>query len=205
MGHREDLLAGAKRCLYELGYARTTARDIVAASGTNLASIGYHFGSKEALLTEALIEATDEWAEEIKRVLATEAGADPFARFEVAWRRVLASFEADRRLWTSVVEALPLLERMPQLRERVAAGAEEARAALPAMMLGPAGDQAEAARSVGSLLYALLIGVLVQRLVDPGRSPEAADLAAGLRAVAAMVRPTGEEDGAADTAGTPAR
>ena len=41
MGHREDLLEGAKRCLYEKGYARTTARDIVAASGTNLASIGY--------------------------------------------------------------------------------------------------------------------------------------------------------------------
>ena len=31
MGHREDLLAGAKRSLYEKGYAGTTARDIVAA------------------------------------------------------------------------------------------------------------------------------------------------------------------------------
>ena len=30
-----------------------TARDIVAASGANLASIGYHFGSKEALLSAA--------------------------------------------------------------------------------------------------------------------------------------------------------
>ncbi|WP_249044824.1 helix-turn-helix domain-containing protein [Crossiella equi] len=60
MGHREDLLAGAKRCLFERGYARTTARDIVAASGTNLASIGYHFGSKEALMTQALIEALTE-------------------------------------------------------------------------------------------------------------------------------------------------
>lgn len=51
MGHREDLLEGAKRCLLEKGYARTTARDIGAASGTNLASIGYHYGSKEALST----------------------------------------------------------------------------------------------------------------------------------------------------------
>ncbi|NHW87893.1 helix-turn-helix transcriptional regulator, partial [Escherichia coli] len=46
MGHRERLLAGARNCLYERGYTRTTARDIVAASDTNLASIGYHFGSK---------------------------------------------------------------------------------------------------------------------------------------------------------------
>ena len=33
MGNREDLLAAAKRCLYEKGYAHTTARDIAAASG----------------------------------------------------------------------------------------------------------------------------------------------------------------------------
>ena len=54
MGHREALLDGARRCLLERGYARTTARDLVAASGTNLASIGYHFGSKEALLNGAM-------------------------------------------------------------------------------------------------------------------------------------------------------
>jgi len=53
MGHREDLLAGAVRCLREKGYAHTTARDIVAASGTNLASIGYHYGSTKALLNAA--------------------------------------------------------------------------------------------------------------------------------------------------------
>ena len=53
MGNREDLLAGAKRCLYEKGYASTTARDIATASGTSLAAIGYHFGSKEALMNQA--------------------------------------------------------------------------------------------------------------------------------------------------------
>ena len=36
MGHREDLLEGAKRCLLEKGFVRTTARDIVKESGTNL-------------------------------------------------------------------------------------------------------------------------------------------------------------------------
>ena len=55
MGHKEDLLAGAKKCLVELGYAKTTARDSVKASHTNLASIGYHFGSKDALLTQAMM------------------------------------------------------------------------------------------------------------------------------------------------------
>jgi len=53
MGHKEDLLEGAQRCLLAKGFVRTTARDIVAESGTNLASIGYHYGSKDALLVQA--------------------------------------------------------------------------------------------------------------------------------------------------------
>ena len=57
MGHREQLLEGAKQCLLTKGYARTTARDLVAASGTNLASIGDHYGSKDALMNQALFEA----------------------------------------------------------------------------------------------------------------------------------------------------
>src|SRR3989442_906316 len=65
MGHREDLLTAARRLLEEKGYARTTARDLVAASGTNLASIGYHFGSKEALLNEAIGEAVAEWTDQV--------------------------------------------------------------------------------------------------------------------------------------------
>src|SRR3954466_13997211 len=53
MGHREDLLEGAKRCLLEKGFLRTTARDIVKESGTNLAASGYHYGSKDELVVQA--------------------------------------------------------------------------------------------------------------------------------------------------------
>ena len=66
MGNREDLLAGAKRCLMEKGYARTTARDIAAASGVSLAAIGYHFGSKDALMNQAVYESVGEWADEVQ-------------------------------------------------------------------------------------------------------------------------------------------
>lgn len=64
MGHREDLLEGAKKCLVEKGFVRTTARDIVKASGANLASIGYHYGSKDALMTEAFIAVIQEWGDQ---------------------------------------------------------------------------------------------------------------------------------------------
>ncbi|MDA0568050.1 TetR/AcrR family transcriptional regulator [Streptomonospora sp. S1-112] len=72
MGHREDLLAAAKRCLRERGYARVTARDLVAESGTNLASIGYHFGSKDELLSAALIEMVGDWADALEAGLLAE-------------------------------------------------------------------------------------------------------------------------------------
>src|SRR6476659_4086912 len=91
MGNREDLLAGAKRCLYEKGYGRTTARDIASASNVSLAAIGYHFGSKESLLNLALIEAIGEWGGALAGAVArAESGTDdPEERFVAVWDGVL--------------------------------------------------------------------------------------------------------------------
>ena len=61
MGNREALLDGAKRCLIEKGYSKTTARDIAEAAGVSLAAIGYHFGSKESLLEQAFMAAMEDW------------------------------------------------------------------------------------------------------------------------------------------------
>ncbi len=67
VSHRQRLLEGAIECLKSEGYARTTARDIARAADANLASIGYHFGSKEALLNEALMRSFEIWTEELVR------------------------------------------------------------------------------------------------------------------------------------------
>ena len=61
MSHRDALLEAARRLILEKGFAATTARDLVSASGTNLGSIGYHFGSREALLGQAMEELFDEF------------------------------------------------------------------------------------------------------------------------------------------------
>ncbi|MBF6246937.1 TetR family transcriptional regulator, partial [Nocardia elegans] len=60
MGNREDLLDGARKAILERGLAKVTARDIAAAAGVSLAAIGYHFGSKDRLITEALTEGMGE-------------------------------------------------------------------------------------------------------------------------------------------------
>jgi AcrR family transcriptional regulator len=186
MGNREDLLAGARRCLYEKGYAHTTARDIAAASGTSLAAIGYHFRSTKALLNEALIEATREWGEELERALDVEVAPDAglLERFEAVWTRVIASFTTHRQLWATQLEVVTQIEQTPELREQLAEGLEQARLGLAELIQRIDPDD-PAAKLVGSFYQALLTGVLVQWLIDPEHAPSGRDLAEALRVIAA--------------------
>ncbi|ONI91341.1 hypothetical protein ALI144C_01270 [Actinosynnema sp. ALI-1.44] len=191
MGHREQLLAGAKRCLLDKGYARTTARDIVAASKTNLGSIGYHFGTKDALMNAALVQATEEWAADIAHLLAvseTMAGtATPLDRFEAIWPRVLDLVEHHRALWVTQFEVLTQLHHSPELRPYFSAAQESARRALATLLrlIDPAADE-RSVRSAGSFALAVLFGVIAQWLVDPGKAPDGRDLADAVRAVAGV-------------------
>ena len=52
---KELILDAAENLFANSGFQATSMRDITGAAGVNLASINYHFGSKEALLT-ALVE-----------------------------------------------------------------------------------------------------------------------------------------------------
>jgi AcrR family transcriptional regulator len=186
MGNREDLLAGAKRCLYEKGYARTTARDIASASGVSLAAIGYHFGSKEALLNLALYQATDEWGAELGAALADGAGTGPgsFERFESAWDRVIELFTEHRPLWAAQFEIFAQVEQAPELQKFFADANQEARFGLANLFQGiDSAEDPENAQVVGSFYQALLTGVIAQLLIDPERAPSGKDLAQALRTI----------------------
>lgn len=189
MGHREALLQGAKQCLRDQGYGRTTARDIVAASGTNLASIGYHFGSKEALLTEAMIDAIEDWGAELERIVAAgpDLDGDPLERFAATWSRVIGTFETHRGVWVASFEAFAQAQHLPALRERLADAIEQGRTGLAAVLQGIPEDAPEA-RAVGSLHLALLDGLMIQWMLDPERAPSGEDLADGLRTILAGAR-----------------
>lgn len=190
MGHREDLLEGAKRCLLEKGYARTTARDIVAASGANLASIGYHYGSKDALMRQAVIASSEEWGASVAEVpaaagVARTADADPLERFAAVWDNVLQRIATEREFIAAQVEVLGLLPRDEGLREAIGEVLPEGSEGLVAIFEGvpDAEVDAEAARVVGSFYQALLTGLMVQSLITPDAMPSGDDLAAALRRV----------------------
>lgn len=190
MGHREDLLEGAKRCLSEKGYARTTARDIVAASGTNLASIGYHYGSKDALLVAAMVDAMAEWGDEINGVLSTEVYEDPMEQIEAIWTRVIESLPKLQSLLVANFEALAQIRHSPELRARLSEAQELARYGLAAMFqrVEESAVDEKTARTLGSLQLAILNGLMTQWLLDPASAPSGRELADGLRAIVASVQ-----------------
>jgi AcrR family transcriptional regulator len=188
MSHREDLLEGAVRCLREKGYARTTARDIVKASGTNLASIGYHYGSTEALLNAAVVRAMDDFGAEVGQSMAAQADADADAtvleRFERFWEHTITSFRDNPGVWLATFDVFGVAMRNPEVRTTLADGLEDGRQLWAQALYRTEGEDA---RAIGSLHQALLSGVLVQWLVDPDRAPSAAELARALLAITGRV------------------
>ncbi len=194
METREDLLAGALECLKDKGWTRSTVRDIAAAAGVNHAAIGYHFGSREALLTEAFVQAMAEWGAEIQA--AVRAGlapdANPRQRYEAFWRQAIASYTEHRRLWLASVEAAVHAEYSPRIRELMAQGMREGRSGLTAGLLGVPEDtlDSQSARTIGALQLALMSGLLMQWTLDPDHAPAEHDITEGLIALAAHITGT---------------
>ncbi|MFF7653557.1 TetR/AcrR family transcriptional regulator [Streptomyces sp. NPDC007983] len=187
MGHREDLLAGAKRCLLEKGWSRTTARDIVAASGANLASIGYHYGSKDALMREALFAAMSDWSDEVQASLAqdTTTGGELTDRFESGWSRALELFGKHQAMWRAQLEAVMQAEHDPALREAFDRAQPGARHGLVGLFHGIEGREVdeETSRVLGSFYLTLVSGMAVQQAINPGHTPDARDLIEAMRRI----------------------
>ncbi|MER8100686.1 TetR/AcrR family transcriptional regulator [Kitasatospora sp. NPDC094016] len=190
MGNREDLMAGAKRCLYEKGYGRTTARDVATASGVSLAAIGYHFGSKDALLNAAMIEAIGEMGTALGAVVyaANQVSDDPEERFVAVWDGLRSVFTEHRGLWAAQFEALAQAAHAPELAHAFAEAQKEGRLGLAALFQGlPEVPDTEEEVVRGSFYQTLLAGYAAQWLAAPELAPNGRDFLRGLRLVGASV------------------
>ncbi len=193
VSNRDALLEGAKRCLREQGYARTTARDLGAASGTNLSSIGYHFGSKEALLAEAFDEVFVEWTGQLTAAALDDPAANALERVVVSWKALLDTLPKHQNLMLAYVESVGPTVRSPALRKQLAEHYDRVRLEVADTVRQSLGDATATGADpevIASFLIAVADGFMIQFLVDPTRCPTGDQLAGALgAALTAMLTP----------------
>lgn len=200
MGHREQLLAAARTLLERQGYAHTTARDLVAESGTNLASIGYHFGSKAALLNQAIEDSFAEWARQLADLVMADPDATPIQRAWATWAAVRDALPQHGPLLQAYVEALAQAQREPSLRAQLAEHMNAVRTMVAERVAQSLDDGTPPSdprcRAVASFVIAVCDGLAVQYLLDPDQAPSGEQLLAGLATVFAASFPaTGSVSG----------
>ncbi|NUP21577.1 MAG: TetR/AcrR family transcriptional regulator [Streptomyces sp.] len=187
MGHREDLLEGAKRCLLEKGFVRTTARDIVKESGTNLASIGYHYGSKDALLAQAYVALVEGMGDAFEGDGDGGITAEPGSveRFRQVWSNIIGTMREPGSMWRLSMEIVVMGDQLPEVRDHLAVAQREAgRGLIPLLMGGREEDVPdESADTLGMFYVTLMTGIIAQWTFDPKTAPTAEQLTEGLRQV----------------------
>ncbi|MEU9557870.1 TetR/AcrR family transcriptional regulator [Streptomyces fumanus] len=193
MGHREDLLEGAKRCLLAKGFARTTARDIVKESGTNLASIGYHYGSKDALLAQAYVAMVENLSASFDGEIRGEPGS--LERFASVWSNIIGTMREPGSMWRLSMEIVTMGDQLPEVRDHLARAQREGSRGFVAMFSGVPEEEVaeEDVDTLGAFYTTLMMGLMAQWTFDPKTAPEAPRLTEGLRRV---IRGAGAPGGA---------
>jgi AcrR family transcriptional regulator len=167
--NRSNLIEGTLRCLERLPPERITARAIAQESGANLASIAYHFGSKDNLVTDAVIEGLDRWLDEVAIGLADLASKEPAARYRRAGDVIETTRRRHAGLAKNFLAALAKAQHDPRVRDTLAAGFRRTRPEV-ASLLGLGSDQA--GQDAAGLLLAQFNGLLFQVLLDPALAIE---------------------------------
>jgi AcrR family transcriptional regulator len=167
--NRSNLIEGTLRCLERLPPERITARVIAQESGANLASIAYHFGSKDKLVTEAVIEGLDRWLDEVATGLGDLASEEPAARYQRAGEVIETTRQRHAGLVKNFLAALAKAQHDPRVRSTLAAGFRRTRPEV-ASLLELGRDQA--GQDAAGLVLAQFNGLLFQALLDPGLAIE---------------------------------
>lgn len=184
---RAALLDAAKRLIAERGYAGTSVRDLASASGANVAAVNYHYGSRERLLTQAVLESFLDWTDRVSRVAAADREAGPLEQLLSSLAAMLDELPEHEALFATFLEALLQARRSPQLHGQLAEHYAEQRRRVGDMVRTGAGTERVSTHMVevlSALLIAVADGLLVQSLLDSRAVPSSDELAALARGFA---------------------
>jgi AcrR family transcriptional regulator len=115
------LRAATEELLLEQGQAATTLRDITQRASANVAAVGYHFGSKDALVSLVYGDALHEVSEVQRRRLDELPDGAPLEDLVRIWLAPAldpaATGSRDARLWGLIQRGM--VERSPGLLENL--------------------------------------------------------------------------------------
>lgn len=110
---RRRLVDATVDSLRHKGTGGLTSREIASAAGVNLQAITYHFGSKDALVAEALTRLVQERLEPVRTAL--EGPGEPAARLFDALGMIRSAFDVSRAELTAYADAFAAASTNPEL------------------------------------------------------------------------------------------
>jgi AcrR family transcriptional regulator len=191
--NREALLEAGIACLQDQDYADIRARDIAGRANVSLGAIGYHFGTTDSLLHEALAEAVRRWLDPLIGLISTAPALLARGQLGPAIDRLLETFKTNRPLVLAYFQALLRAQHAPDLRSAMAADFDALRAAITSGI-----EQLQAAQPKSrrldpevsaTLVMAVFDGLIMQGLLDPSRLPAGEKIAETLRRAALQYHP----------------
>lgn len=175
-GVRERLVTAAGALIADGGIGSATSRAITDRAGENLASITYYFGSKDSLVSEALVREARALLQPVLDVL--EGQGEPAGRLLAAVRLLTEIVQERADRLTAYVDCLAHAARHDRVAADVRALLREVRRHLSDEMARQREDRLIPAwvdpPSMAALIVALANGVVAAMVVDPDGTDPAA-------------------------------
>jgi AcrR family transcriptional regulator len=195
-GTRDRLMQATREAIRDIGMQATTAREIVGRASANLASIPYHFGTKDALVAEALIAEAQDLVSPVLTLLAGDRPAAEQATDAVVMLNEL--FEASRPQVPVYLAALAAAPHTPDVRS----GLGGLWAELRVRLADDIARQVDESRlpewvspsAMAEVILSLVNGVIVASVIDPD-GPDHREVAAQFLALLLAVGVPGGGDG----------
>jgi AcrR family transcriptional regulator len=185
------LLQAAKRLISERGYAGASVRELAAAAGTNLGAVNYHFGSRENLLNQAILELFLEWAGRVGDEGPADPDAEGLQQLAARARPLVDGIPEMQPLFVVALEALLQSRRSPELHRQLAEHYAKLRQrAIDGMLATKRGREMPPRflEVAASYMVAVADGLQLQALLDPDVIPTGDELALMYETLAAAAR-----------------
>ncbi|MEY2567041.1 MAG: hypothetical protein QOE35_1570 [Actinomycetota bacterium] len=168
---RERLLRAAAELFARKGVDAVSVDAIADEAGRTSGALYDHFGGKQGLIT-ALV---DTMRSELATVIGGESGTsnDPARRIDAVWRNFADHPDEQGGLWLLLEHELWLrAARDPELRDALAARYAAGRKGMRRAFADWDVDPPVPAKSLPPLVLALLLGLEMQRRLDPSAVPD---------------------------------